>query len=214
MSAYTIIKNPKIQEISLKLHDVKTDCVGYRENTELLGEYMAVDLSGRGILPEKKVTVKTPLGKQQATIIDTEKIGIVNILRAGTCMAMGMAKVFDKASIAFVSAWREYEKGKICAKSKYCRGVEDLKDKFVIITDPALATGSSLLASLSIIEKYIDPKRTVICTLNATKEGIKNITDKYPDIHIYTPILSDEMNEKYYIINGPGDCGDRCFNTK
>ena len=64
-----------------------------------------------------------------------------------------------------------------------------------------------------VISKYINPKQTIICCLHAAKEGIENIQKEYPDIHIYSLFGPSDVNEKYYIVNGPGDCGDRCFNT-
>jgi uracil phosphoribosyltransferase len=214
MKNLTILKNPVIQEIALHLHNIDTNCHDYREYTELLGLYTGIELANLGILPTKKKTITTPLGKLTSTVINGEKIGIVNILRAGTCMALGMGEAFPNATIAFVSAWRKYKGKKIMAESNYSRGIEDLKNKFVIITDPALATGSSLLASISVMKEYIDTSKTVICSLSAAKEGIENIHKEYPEIHIYTAFLEEKMNEKYYIVNGPGDCGDRCFNTK
>jgi len=167
------------------LHNIDTNCHDYREYTELLGLYTGIELANLDILPTKKKTITTPLGKLTSTVIDEEKVGIVNILRAGTCMALGMGKAFPNATIAFVSAWRKYKGKEIVAKSNYNRGVEDLKNKFVIITDPALATGLSLLASISIMKEYIDTSRTVICSLSSTVEGIKNIHKEYPEIHIY-----------------------------
>ena len=214
MKNLTILKNPVIQETALHLHNIDTNCHDYREYTELLGLYMGIELANLDILPTKKKTITTPLGKLTSTVINGEKIGVVNILRAGTCMALGMGEAFPNASIAFVSAWRKYKGKKIVAESNYSRGVEDLKNKFVIITDPALATGSSLLASISVMKEYIHTSKTVICCLSAAKEGIENIHKEYPEIHIYTAFLEEKMNEKYYIVNGPGDCGDRCFNTK
>ncbi len=214
MKNYTILKNPVLQEIALQLHNIDTNCHCYREYTELLGLYSGIELANLNILPTKKKTITTPLGKLTSKVIDDKRVGIVNILRAGTCMALGMGKAFPDATIAFVSAWRKYEGKKITAESNYSRGIEDLKDKFVVITDPALATGSSLLASISVMKEYLDTSKTIICSLNATREGIEAIHKEYPEIHIYTAFLEEKMNEKYYIVNGPGDCGDRCFNTK
>ena len=214
MKNYTILKNPVLQEVALQLHNIDTNCHDYRKYTELLGLYTGIELANLNILPTKKKTITTPLGKLTSTVLNGEKIGIVNVLRAGTCMALGMGEAFPNATIAFVSAWRKYKGKKIMAESNYSRGVEDLKNKFVIITDPALATGSSLLASISVMKEYLDTSKTIICSLSSTVEGVKNIHKEYPEIHIYTAFLEEKMNEKYYIINGPGDCGDRCFNTK
>lgn len=213
MNNFTIIDNPVIQNVGLKMHDVNTTPHRYREYCNLLGKYMAIELASRKILPTKKENTVTPLGELQSEIVDDENIGIVNILRAGTNMALGMGEVFVNSPIAFVSAWRKKVNGKIVADTDYTRGIQDLKDKFVVITDPALATGASILASIEICKEYLDPKRIVICCLHAAQEGIDNIYKENKDIHIYSVFGPNPLNEKAYIINGPGDCGDRCFNT-
>jgi uracil phosphoribosyltransferase len=213
MKKFTILNNPLLQDIGLKLHEIEVESYEYREYTQRLGLYMGIEISGMEILPSRKRSVKTPLGSLTTEVIDDSKIGIVNILRAGTTMALGMGEAFPKASIAFVSAWRKGVKGNMKADSDYNRGIQDLKGKFVILTDPALASGVSLLASLDVISKYIDPKNTIICCLHAAREGIERINKEYPDVHVYSLFGPSDVNEKCYIVNGPGDCGDRCFNT-
>lgn len=214
MKNFTLLKNPVIQKIGLKLHDKDTNPHEYREYARLLGLYMGIDLAGSNILPKKNVTTTTPLGKLKAEVIDEEKIGIVNVLRAGTTMALGIGDAFPKSSIAFISAWRRQEGNGIIADTDYNRGIEDLDKKYVIIADPALASGSSLLACIDVVNKKVKPEKIIICCLHAAREGVKNIHKEYPDIEIFSVFGLGELNEKFYIVNGPGDCGDRCFNTK
>jgi uracil phosphoribosyltransferase len=213
MKNFTILNNPVIQKIGLNLHKIDVKSHEYRKYTEKLGEYMGLELANRDILPTKRITVQTPLGELTSTVVDDANIGIVNILRAGTSMANGMADAFPKSSIAFVSAWRREENGKMVADTDYNRGVKSLKDKFVILTDPALASGSSLIATLEVISEYINPKKCIICCLHGAQQGIDALEEKYPDIKIYSVFGPSDVNEHYYIVNGPGDCGDRCFNT-
>jgi len=182
MKNFTLIENPIIQNIGLKLHDKDVNCHEYREYARLLGLYMGIDLASRDILPTKKITTKTPLGELKSEIINDEKIGIVNVLRAGTTMALGMGEAFPDACISFISAWRRQEGDGIVADTDYNRGIEDLDKKVVIITDPALASGSSLLACINIINKKVKPKKIVICCLHAAKKGIESIGKEYPDI--------------------------------
>jgi uracil phosphoribosyltransferase len=213
MSNFVILDNPVIQQIGLNLHDVKVDSHSYRENVSKLGEYMGLQLASMGILPTKEKNVETPLGSLKTNVVDDVSIGIVNVLRAGTTMAIGMGNTFPNSHIAFVSAWRKEVGDKMIADTDYNRGIESLKDKFVILTDPALATGVSLLATIDVISKYIDTKKCIICCLNAAKEGIERIQTEQPDIKIYSVFGPSKLNEHAYIIDGPGDCGDRCFNT-
>lgn len=214
MKNLTLLTNPVIQSIGLKLHDKDINPHEYREYARLLGLYMGIDLSGRSILPTKKVICKTPLGSLTSEVIDDNKIGIVNVLRAGTGMALGVGEAFPESCIAFISAWRRQENNTIIADTDYNRGIEDLDKKVVIITDPALASGSSILACIDVIHKKVKPKKIIICCLHAATEGIKNIRKEYPDINIYSVFGPSDLNEKFYIVNGPGDCGDRSFNTK
>ncbi len=213
MNNFTIVDNPIIQEIGLRLHDVNTKPYRYREYCKLLGHYMALDLARRDILPTIKKSITTPLGTLEGKVIDDSNIAIINILRAGTNMAMAMGDIFPNSPIAFVSAWRREKDGKMIADTDYTRGIKDLNDKFVIITDPALATGVSILACIEICKEYLNPDKLVVCCLHAAKEGIENIYKEYKNIHIYSVFGPNPLNEKAYIVNGPGDCGDRCFNT-
>jgi len=213
MNNLVILKNPVLRKVGLSLHSTETDTYSYRENTRKLGEYMGLELASMDILPTKSTTVKTPLGSLRERVVDDDNIGIVNILRAGTPMAMGMGEAFPKSHIAFVSAWRKEEEGVMVADTDYNRGVESLEGRFVILTDPALASGASLLATLDVISEYVDPKRCVICCLHVAKGGVENIYNEYPDIKIFTLFGPSDVNEHCYIVNGPGDCGDRCFNT-
>jgi len=214
MKNFTLLTNPVVRNIGLKLHHKDTESYDYREYTRLLGLYMGIDLSGRNILPTKKIICRTPLGLLKTEIIDDNKIGIVNVLRAGTNMALGMGEAFPKSCISFISAWRRQEGNTIIADTDYNRGIEDLDKKVVIITDPALASGFSILACIDVIYKKVEPKKIIICCLHAATKGIKNITKEYSNIDIYSVFGPSDLNEKFYIINGPGDCGDRSFNTK
>jgi uracil phosphoribosyltransferase len=213
MNNFFLLDNPVIQDIGLNLHKVDVKPHAYRKYTQKLGEYMGLYLASLDILPTKEHKVETPLGNLKGKIVDDFKIGIVNVLRAGTPMALGMADAFPESSIAFVSAWRREEDAEMVADTDYNRGIESLKDRFVILTDPALATGSSLLATLEVISEYINPKNCIICCLHAAKQGIENISKEYPDIKIFSVFGPSDVNEHCYIVNGPGDCGDRCFNT-
>jgi uracil phosphoribosyltransferase len=213
MKNFILVDNPIIKRIGLKLHNVATSSSEYRENTKLLGLYMGIDLAQRGVLPLKKSEVQTPLGEIGADIIDEEKVGIVNVLRAGTCMALGMGQAFPESSVAFISAWRKQNGSKITVESDYNHGVEDLAGKSVILTDPALASGFSLLACIEVIYKKVNVEKIIICALHSAKLGVINIHKKYPEVEIYSVFGLGDLNKKFYIINGPGDCGDRCFNT-
>ena len=207
-----VLDTPHLNDLCLKLHDSNTRPSQYRKYMEQFGEACAIEIAKD--LPKTKTTVKTPLGKLTKHTVDSKKIGIINILRAGTPMSLGFGNIFPEATITFISAWRKYHKdGSTYAVSEYQRGGEALKGKEIIIVDPALATGVSIVSVIEILEEYIDLKKLKICALNAAKPGVKLILDKYPKTIIYSAVKPKKVNKKGYILNGPGDAGDRCFNT-
>jgi len=208
-----ILDSPYLNELCLKLHDINTSPYQYRKFMEQFGEACALEIAKD--LPKVETMVKTPLGKLTKTTINSSNIGIINVLRAGTPMALGFANIFAEATITFISAWRKYYKnGSTYAVSKYQRGGENLKGKEIIIVDPALATGVSIVSVIELLEEYIDLKKLKICALNTAKPGVKLILNKYPKTIIYSAVKPNGLNKKGYILNGPGDAGDRCFNTQ
>jgi uracil phosphoribosyltransferase len=177
---------------------------------ERIGEIMAYEISkSMHYTPED---VKTPLGIAPTNVID-EKIVISTILRAGLPFHTGFLSYFDKAENAFVSAYRKYKDAlKFDIFIEYIAS-PDLTGKTLIITDPMLATGGSMVATIDMLKKH-GCQNIKALVLVATPEGVKAVNDAHPDIKIFTAALDSHLNEHGYIIPGLGDAGDKIFGTK
>lgn len=157
------------------------------------------------------VTIETPLETMQAPTIDGKKLALISILRAGTGILDGMLKVVPGARVGHVGLYRD---PKTLASVEYFFKVpQNMHERDVIVVDPMLATGNSAVAAVTRI-KQTQPKSIKFLCLLACPEGIANMRQAHPDVHIYTAAIDRELNEHGYILPGLGDAGDRIFGTK
>ena len=209
------IKNSLFNKFLSEIRDsnIQKDSLRFRRNLERIGEIFAYEIS-KGMKYEEKEVI-TPLGiaKMQLPI---EKPVLATILRAGLPLHQGMLNYFDDADNAFVSAYRKYDKGDdFHIKLDYVSS-PDLTGKTLIISDPMLATGGSLVASLKGLLEKGNPKKIHIVTVLATEEGIATVRRHFSlrKATIWTGKIDDELTAKAYIVPGLGDAGDLAFGTK
>jgi uracil phosphoribosyltransferase len=189
------------------------DRMRFRRNLERVGEIMAMEVSRTFKYTEKEIT--TPLGIANLKL-HNEEIVIAGILRAGLPLQTGLLNYFDGADCAFVSAYRKYSKdGSFTIKVEYMN-CPSLEGKTLLICDPMLATGASMLLSYrALLEKGI-PKHTHFITVIASREGVeyvrKNICSK--DYTLWAADVDNELTVKSYIVPGLGDAGDLAFGNK
>jgi uracil phosphoribosyltransferase len=192
---------------------IQLDRMRFRRNMERVGEIMAYEISKTFEYQTKEIT--TPLGIANLNLFD-EQIVIASILRAGLPLQQGMTNFFDDADYAFVSAYRKYSKdGSFSIKVEYLN-CPPLENKTLIICDPMLATGSSMVLSYrALLEKGI-PKHTHFATVIASREGLayvrKNVCAK--DYTLWAAAVDNELTVKSFIIPGLGDAGDLAFGNK
>ena len=186
----------------------------FRNNIERIGQMMAFELSKT--LEYKPKTVTTPLGTLDIPLPHDELV-IATVLRAGLPFHEGFLKVFDHAENAFVSAYRMYtnrEHTEVGVHTEYM-ATPSVKNKTLVITDPMLATGGSMAASIEALLKTGRPKKIHICCVIATPEGIDVVKEALPDgSTIWCAAIDPGMNEHKYIVPGFGDCGDLCYGEK
>jgi len=186
----------------------------FRNNIERIGQMMAFELSKT--LEYKPKTVTTPLGTLDIPLPHDELV-IATVLRAGLPFHEGFLKVFDHAENAFVSAYRMYtnrEHTEVGVHTEYM-ATPSVKNKTLVITDPMLATGGSMAASIEALLKTGRPKKIHICCVIATPEGIDVVKEALPDgSTIWCTAIDPGMNEHKYIVPGFGDCGDLCYGEK
>ena len=205
------ILNTFISEI--RSESIQGDSMRFRRNIERIGEVLGYELSKQ--LNYSSKTITTPLGKKEITLVDNE-IVICSILRAGLPLHQGLQNYFDKAENAYISAYRHHPNN----DSDFEIVVEyfaspSLENKTLILADPMLATGNSLVAVLEALKKNGTPKEIhVVCVIGAT-EGIEFIKSHFPkNTHLWIAAVDDVLNDKGYIIPGLGDAGDLAFGQK
>ncbi len=193
--------------------EIQKDSMRFRKNMERIGEIMAYEISKE--LHYQEVVVTTPLGVKQTTAI-ADKVVLCSILRAGLALHSGFTNFYDHAENGFVSAYRHHPNNDdffdILIEYK---AMPSLENKTLILIDPMLATGQSIVAVLNKLNLEQNPKEIHIAVVIAAPEGIayleKNIAS---NCRLWVASLDEKLNEKNYIIPGLGDAGDLAFGDK
>ncbi|EDV28960.1 uncharacterized protein TRIADDRAFT_19984 [Trichoplax adhaerens] len=200
--------------VEVRDHKIQKDRVKFRRNIGRLGEIFAYHISQTLEYSHRRVT--TPLGNVEMPSLINEPV-IVSILRAGLPLHQGILNYFDNADNGFVSAYRKDRENQngFEVKVEYIAS-PCLKDRVVILADPMLATGSSLLLAYDAICKLGPPAHIHLVSLIASKVGLQNITSKIPSsmLTIWLGAIDEVLDEKSYIVPGLGDAGDLAYGTK
>ena len=186
----------------------------FRNNIRRIGEVMAYEISKT--LHYEPKTVTTPLGTiniPQAT----DAVVLATVLRAGLPFHEGFLHVFDHAENAFVSAFRMYtnrEHTEVGIHTEYMAS-PSIENKTLIIVDPMLATGGSMVAAYEALLKTGKPAKIHIANVIGTPEGVEMVRNNVAeDTTLWCAAIDPDMNEHKYIVPGFGDCGDLCYGEK
>ena len=192
---------------------IQKDSMRFRRNVQRIGEIMAYEISKS--LPYSQVIVNTPLGEKDTTGI-ADKVVICSILRAGLALHDGLLSFFDDAENGFISAYRHhYNNDDAFDIQVDYKAVPTLKDKIVLLADPMLATGLSLVAVFKKLMENESPKEIHIAVIIAAPEGIAYLQEELPDnCHLWIADTDSHLNEKKYIVPGLGDAGDLAYGVK
>ena len=193
---------------------VQTDSMRFRRNLERAGEVMAYEISK--MFGYTTRAVETPLGEAQVALPDDEVV-IATILRAGIPYHQGFLNYFDGASNAFVSAFRKYGKDNAFKVKVEYISCGNLEGKTLILADPMLATGASIVLTYkALLEKGGTPRHTHIASIIASDEGVAHVREQLPDdeVTIWCGAVDEELTVKSYIIPGLGDAGDLAYGDK
>ena len=190
---------------------VQKDRLRFRTNVERIATILAYEASKS--LHYFSATIQTPLGQKESHRLKDQLV-IASILRAGLPMHYAVLNVFDTADNCFVSAYRKHRKsGEFEIRLEYVASPR-LEEKTLILCDPMIASGASILATLEQLERYGRPSRIIILGIIGSAQGIELVSKKYPEIDIYIGDIDDELTAKSYIVPGLGDAGDLCFGDK
>lgn len=154
--------------------------------------------------------IETPLMKMNAPKIAGKKVVIAPILRAGLGMVDGLLSLIPAARVGHIGMYRDEE---TCQPVFYYYKMPAEKDRLVIVTDPMLATGGSAIDAIRRLKEDGYTSIRLMC-LVASPQGVKAVSEAYPDVEIFLAALDEGLNEKNYILPGLGDAGDRIFGTK
>jgi uracil phosphoribosyltransferase len=191
---------------------IQKDRMRFRRNIERIGEVIAYEMSKH--MAQKVVNTTTPLGTHASKILMEQPV-IATVLRAGLPMHQGMLNYFDKADNAFISAYRKHQPDGSFEISVEYLSCPDLNNRILIIADPMLATGASLVETIQAITKTQKPKEIHIAVAIASKKGIETVQAALGmDTPIWCGDIDDVLNDKSYIVPGLGDAGDLAYGTK
>jgi uracil phosphoribosyltransferase len=196
----------EIRDISVQI-----DRMRFRRNLERIGEIAAFEISK--ILPSTKIDIQTALGTATCSVLSEQPV-LTTILRAGLPLHNGLLNYFDRADCAFVSAYRKHDKdGNFEISLEYFSSPE-MEGRIVIISDPMLATGASLVKTIQYLRAEGEPKSIHIVTAIACTIGIEHVRRNIPTATIWCGDIDDELTAKGYIVPGLGDAGDLAFGPK
>ena len=191
--------------------DAQKDSMRFRRNMERLGEVFAYEISKK--LNFEEFEIQTPLGLANINLLAQMPV-LATILRAGLPLHQGMLNVFDQSNSAFISAYRKNKKsGNFVIQVEYV-ATPDLEGKTVIICDPMLATGQSMvLCCKELLANHKIKALHIVCVI-ASQVGIEHVKANLPNAHLWIGAIDEELTTKAYIVPGLGDAGDLAFGEK
>ena len=213
MTAYadncTVVDHPLVKHKLTQMRRKDTSTAAFRallqEVSLLLGYEATRDLK----LGEEQI--ETPLQAMTAPVLEGKKLVLVAILRAGQGILDGMLQLVPSARVGHIGLYRDPKT--LLAVEYYYKVPGQLADRDVILCDPMLATGNSAVAAINRIKRSKPGSLRFVCLL-ACPEGLANLREHHPDVHVYTAAVDERLDEHGYILPGLGDAGDRLFGTK
>ncbi|MET4081259.1 uracil phosphoribosyltransferase [Pedobacter sp. UYP30] len=191
--------------------EVQKDAMRFRTNLERLGTFFAFEISKH--LDYENTEILTPLGTSTIPMLKKQPV-IATVLRAGIPLQQGILNVFDKASCCFIGAYRKVKKdNSFVIKLDYVSS-PDLTDKVVIMADPMLATGKSMvLCCKELINQHKIADLHIVAAI-ASAQGVAYMQANLPKAKLWLGAIDEEMTSKAYIVSGLGDAGDLAYGTK
>ncbi|HEY6282930.1 MAG TPA: uracil phosphoribosyltransferase [Nitrososphaerales archaeon] len=207
----TVVDHPMVTEQLTLARDKRTNQVAFRKAIFRLGRIMAYEFLRT--METQSTEVETPLGKAAGgRVKGNDKIVIILVLRASIPFVEGMYKNFPMARTGVISAWRG-KPPNFPIEVNYAKIPKIGHDDVVIVADPMLATGHTLVEVARRVAKQGRPKRLAFISAIATMQGIEFVAKAFPRAEFYTCAIDPNLDEHGYIVPGLGDAGDRSFGT-
>ena len=207
-------QNSLFHQFLKEMRDVETqkDAMRFRRNIERVGELMAYEISKT--LDYREEETKTPLGTSISKV--PEKVVLANVLRAGLPLHQGLLNYFDDAENAFVSAYRKQTKGNDFEVEVEYMAAPIVQGKTVILADPMLATGTSMILARQAILKHGNPKHLHLVSVIASQYAVDKLQEELQGTSytLWLGAVDADLNNQSYIVPGLGDAGDLAFGNK
>ena len=191
--------------------DVQTDRMRFRRNMERIGEIAAYEISKH--LEYKEVEITTPLDKITSKEIAVQPV-ITTILRAGVPLFEGILNYLDKADCGFVAAYRKHDANDYFSIKQDYLTCPNIENRPLIVADPMLATGASLIEALKDLLTNGNPSQVHIVSAIASKQGVETIQKAFPEAYLWIGVVDENLTSKGYITPGLGDAGDLSYGEK
>lgn len=206
-------RNSLFNQFLSELRDVEVqkDRSRYRRNMERMGEIFAYEISSQLKWVDKEVT--TPFGIANVPVLVQQPV-LATILRAGLPLHQGLLNFFDHADSAYISAYRKTKKnGDFDIKIEYT-SAPDMEGKTIIVSDPMLATGQSMVLACKELSNRAEIKEIHIVAVIASAEGVEYVKRNLPKAKLWLGAVDEELTTQAYIVPGLGDAGDLAFGIK
>jgi len=211
VSQQNSILNKFIAEIRDK--NIQKDSLRFRTNIERMGEIISYEMSKTFEYSPREI--HTPLGVKKINILN-DKIVLASILRAGLPLHMGVLRIFDDAENAFISAYRKHKDNsdEFSIQIDYMAS-PSIDGKVLVLVDPMLATGQSLVAVYEKLKQLGTPKQLHVISIIGSEQGIDYLEKNLPaSTYLWIADFDKELNSKGYIVPGLGDAGDLAYGKK
>ena len=207
-------QNSILKDTMIEIRDkkIQKDRKKFRDNLKKIGRILAYEISQR--LDYVPHSVETPLGVKETSRLKEYPV-LVTILRAGLALHEGLLDFFDKSDCAFISAYRKHHKdGTFDIELEYLAS-PPIDDRVVILSDPMLATGSSMVVAYNALLEKGKPRQVHLASVIGSVDGVEYSFKHLPDnTHIWLGDLDDELTAQAYIVPGLGDAGDLAYGEK
>jgi uracil phosphoribosyltransferase len=202
-----VIEHPLVHDALIELRDKTTAPPAFRRAANRISVLLAAEALKE--VPSVATTVQTPLGPASGRAVQGDVV-VVPVLRAGLGMLDAVLELLPTARVGHIGLQRD--EATAIASKYYSKLPPDLKDSFVLMIDPMLATGGSAVAAIDLLKAAGARTIRLICIVSAP-DGVALVEQHHPDVMIYTPVVDRELNAHKYIVPGLGDFGDRLYGT-
>jgi uracil phosphoribosyltransferase len=202
-----VVQHPVVHDALATLRDSATPPEVFRRIAVRISLLLAAEATRD--VPSEPISVRTPLGPAAGRRVQ-DRVVVVPVLRAGLGMLDAVLEILPSARVGHIGLQRDEMTA--VASRYYSKLPGDLRDSYVLMIDPMLATGGSAVAALDLLRAAGATNVRLICIV-AAPEGIALVERHHPNVHIYTPVVDQGLNEHKFIVPGLGDFGDRLYGT-